>query len=89
MHPTALRFQQRAAEAGLGISVETARLVVSVPAMQGAWLLALICATGFAALATTVDDVLGLTTFLVIAPLVPLAGVAASFGGEADPAHEA
>ena len=72
----------------LGLSGETARLLVSVPAMQGAWLVGLFCATGFAALATTLDDELGLMTFLVIAPLAPLAGVAASFGGEADPSHE-
>jgi hypothetical protein len=26
--------------------------------------------------------------FLVVAPLIPVAGVAASFGGDADPAHE-
>ena len=72
----------------LGISGETARLLVSVPAMQGAWLAGLICATGFAALATTMNDDFGLVTFLLIAPLAPLAGVAASFGGDADPAHE-
>jgi len=74
--------------AWLGVSGETARLLVSVPAMQGAWLIGLLCATGFAAIATTMNDQLGLVTFLVIAPLAPLAGVAASFGGEADPAHE-
>jgi len=73
---------------GLGLSAETARLLVSVPAMQGAWLVGLFCATGFAALATTLDDELGLMTFLAIAPLAPVAGIAASFGGDADPAHE-
>jgi hypothetical protein len=72
----------------LGVSAETARLLTAVPAMRGAWLLGLFSATGFAALATTVSDTLGMVTFLVIAPLVPMAGVAASFGGDADPAHE-
>ncbi|HZJ05762.1 MAG TPA: zf-HC2 domain-containing protein [Nocardioidaceae bacterium] len=72
----------------LGISEETARLLVSVPAMQGAWLVGLLCATSFALVATTLDDDFGLMTFLMIAPLAPLAGVAASFGGDADPAHE-
>lgn len=72
----------------LGVSEETARLLVSVPAMQGAWLVGLVCATSFAVLATSLDDELGLMTFLLIAPLAPLAGVAASFGGDADPAHE-
>ena len=70
--------------AWLGVSKETARLLeLSVPAMQGAWLAGLFCATGFAALATTFDDNLGLVTFLLIAPMAPLAGVAASFGGDA------
>jgi hypothetical protein len=72
----------------LGISEETARLLVSVPAMQGAWLVGLFLATGFAIVAATLDDQLGLLSFLLIAPLAPLAGVAASFGGDADPAHE-
>ena len=30
----------------------------------------------------------GLALFLLVAPLAPVAGVAASFGGDADPAHE-
>jgi hypothetical protein len=72
----------------LGVSEETARLLVSVPAMQSAWLIGLLCATLFAVLATTLDDDFGLMTFLMIAPLAPLARVAASFGGDADPAHE-
>lgn len=72
----------------LGLSAETARLLVSVPAMQGAWLLGLTCATLFALVATAMSDELGVFTFLVIAPMAPLAGVAVSFGGDADPAHE-
>ena len=72
----------------LGVSGETARLLVSVPAMQGAWLVGLICATGFAAFASTMNNDFGLVAFLLLAPLAPLAGVAASFGGDADPAHE-
>jgi hypothetical protein len=72
----------------LGISAESARLLVSVPAMQGAWFAGLLSATLFAVVATTFDDAFGRMTFLVIAPLAPLAGVAASFGGDADPSHE-
>lgn len=71
----------------LGLSAETARLLASVPAMRGAWLLGLACATLFALVATAMSDELGVFTFLVIAPMAPLAGVAASFGGDADPAH--
>jgi hypothetical protein len=72
----------------VGLSAETARLLVTVPAMQGAWLLGLTCATLFALVATTLGDELGVSTFLVIAPMAPLAGVAVSFGGDVDPTHE-
>jgi hypothetical protein len=30
----------------------------------------------------------GVTLFLIVAPLAPVAGVAAAFGGDADPCHE-
>ncbi len=72
----------------LGMPEATARLLVSVPAMQGAWFVGLVAVTCFAVLATMFDSDYGLRLFLVIAPLAPLAGVAASFGGDADPAHE-
>jgi hypothetical protein len=42
----------------------------------------------FAVLATAVSQLVGLAAFLLIAPLAPLAGVSASFGGGAEPASE-
>ena len=72
----------------LGISTEVARLLVAVPAFRGAWLLGLFVVTLFAGLAALFAGEYGLTLFLIVAPLAPVAGVAASFGGDADPCHE-
>ena len=71
-----------------GVSFESARLLVAVPAFQGAWLLGLLVVTLFAGTAAMFGEDGGLALFLLIAPLAPVAGVAASFGGDADPAHE-
>ena len=72
----------------LGVSAESARLLVAVPAFRGAWLLGLFTVTLFARLAALFAGEYGLTLFLIVAPLAPVAGVAASFGGDADPCHE-
>jgi hypothetical protein len=71
-----------------GISAESARLLVAVPAFRGAWLLGMFVVSLFAAGAAIFAGEYGLTVFLVVAPLAPVAGVAASFGGDADPCHE-
>ncbi|MET1058022.1 MAG: hypothetical protein ABWX84_00365 [Nocardioides sp.] len=72
----------------LGLSTEVARLLVAVPAFRGAWLLGLLAVTLFAGLAAMFAGEHGLAVFLIVAPLAPVAGVAASFGGDADPCHE-
>src|SRR6478735_7241765 len=71
-----------------GVRGESARLLVAVPAFRGAWLLGMFVVTLFAGLAALLAGEFGLTLFLVVAPLAPVAGVAASFGGDADPCHE-
>jgi len=71
-----------------GQSEETGRLLVAVPAMRGAWLLGVAGAMIFAGLAAGFSGYLGIGLFLLIAPLAPVAGVAAAFGGDADPAQE-
>ncbi len=73
---------------GLGISSESARLLAAVPAFRGAWLLSVFTVLVFAGGAALFAEDTGLMLFLVVAPLIPVAGVAASFGGDADPAHE-
>ena len=72
----------------MGISIEVARLLVAVPAFRGAWLLGLFVVTLFAGLAALFAGAYVLALFLIVAPLAPVAGVAASFGGDADPCHE-
>jgi len=71
-----------------GLSAESARLLAAVPALQGAWLLGLLVVTVFAAVAALFAGEIGMSLFLMVAPLVPVAGVAVSFGGDADPSHE-
>jgi len=71
-----------------GASAESARLLVAVPAFRGAWLLGMLVVSLFAGMAAIFAGEYGLTLFLVVAPLAPVAGVAASFGGDADPCHE-
>lgn len=72
----------------LGVRQDTGRLLAAVPAMRGGWLVGITTALVFAGLAAMFSRDLGLGMFLFVAPLVPVAGVAASFGGDADPAHE-
>ena len=72
----------------LGMSSESARLLAAVPAFRGAWLLSVFAVLVFAGGAALFAEDTGLMLFLVVAPLIPVAGVAASFGGDADPAHE-
>jgi hypothetical protein len=74
--------------AALGMSSGSARLLAAVPAFRGAWLLAMFTVLVFAGGAAMFAEETGLTLFLVVAPLIPVAGVAVSFGGDADPAHE-
>ncbi len=72
----------------LGLSAESARVLAAVPALRGAWLLGLLAVTVFASVAALFAGDVGLTLFLMVAPLAPVAGVAASFGGDGDPSHE-
>ncbi len=71
-----------------GVSADSARLLAAVPAFRGAWLLGMLTANLFAGLAALFAGDYGLSLFLIVAPLAPVAGVAASFGGDADPSHE-
>jgi hypothetical protein len=74
--------------AAFGLSSDSARLLAAVPAFRGAWLLGVFVVLVFAGGAALFAEDTGVTLFLIVAPLIPVAGVAASFGGDADPAHE-
>lgn len=72
-----------------GLPARVTRLVVATPALRRAWYLA----TGLAILislgaATGSRPREDLFTLLLVAPLVPVLGVALAYGTEADPAHE-
>lgn len=71
----------------IGVGNGLGRLLAATPALQGAGLLAIcVLAAGAVVLSLTADAE---GPFLVLAPLVPLAAVAASFAPAADPAGEA
>jgi hypothetical protein len=73
----------------IGVPVHTARLLVAAPALRVSWLaavavtLAAVAAAAHLAQTTAVPILL-----LAIAPLLPLVGVAASFGPGIDPTYE-
>jgi hypothetical protein len=77
-------------EAGLmrvGVPEHVARLLGATPALRLSWLLAcalvLVCAVWAASRREQ-----GLVVFLALAPLLPLAGVAAAYGPDVDPTYE-
>lgn len=71
----------------LGVPGHIARLLVVIPSLRASWLLAVAISVTFAALSSRAvgGDAL---PFLVLAPLVPLAGVATAFGKPIDPVWE-
>lgn len=73
----------------VGVPVVPARLVAKSPAMRLSFILALLLVLGFSVIASQ-SDLVGAAYrfFLVVAPLVPVAGVAFSYGRLVDPVHE-
>ena len=73
----------------LGISDRDAWLVAGTLSMEAAWCVASLLAVCFALVASSAaSSVASLAVFLVVAPLVPLAGIAISFGRRVDPTFE-
>jgi hypothetical protein len=72
--------------ARLGVDSAQARLLTATPALQTAGLGAVVLIAASAVFAARIADALG--PFLVAAPLVPLATVAAAFAPSADPIGE-
>lgn len=73
-HPFIVRVAHR-----LGLPDSLATLLTESRAMSDAWLAALIVAFGFAAVADTFSGRVGDAVFLLVAPLVPVVGVAMVF----------
>jgi hypothetical protein len=78
----------------VGIPDHVARLLAATPSLRLSWFAAVGLALGFAVFAARVVGDAGpfrpdeLLPFLVVAPLVPLAGVAAAYGPGIDPTYE-
>lgn len=72
----------------LGASGPDALLVAAAPSLRTSWLFGLAMTLGFVCLSAAYGGDRGLAFFLLIAPLVPVAGVACAYGPDVDPAHE-
>jgi hypothetical protein len=68
----------------LGASEPTARLLAATPSLRGAWLTGVVLVVGLALVAAQVSP-RGFEVYLALAPVLPLLGVAYSFGPQADP----
>jgi hypothetical protein len=72
----------------LGVSETDALLVAHAPSLRTSWLFGLAATLAFAALGAAWGGTRGLVFFLLVAPLVPVAGVAFAYGPDVDPAYE-
>ena len=70
-----------------GMRDYSARLVAATPALTGSWFTAVAFALVWAVVAARAGT-RGVLFFLVVAPLIPLAGIALSFGPRIDPTYE-
>ena len=73
----------------VGVPQHHARVAAVSPALRASFLLAVVLVLGFSVLAAASDPA-GRTylIFLFVAPVLPVAGVAFSYGRRVDPAHE-
>ncbi|MDP9302663.1 MAG: sensor histidine kinase [Actinomycetota bacterium] len=74
--------------ARVGIRDHVARLLAATPSLRLSWFGAAGVAVGFSAWAASSGSPMGTLFFLVVAPLVPVAGVAAAYGPWIDPMYE-
>jgi Putative zinc-finger len=66
---------------------DDARLLAAAPSLQTSWLMSVVAVLAFAGIATQADA-RGVAWFLLIAPLVPVLGVAGAYGRGIDPTYE-
>ena len=74
--------------ARVGVRDHVARLLAATPSLRLSWFGAAAIAVGFSAWAASSGSANGTLFFLVVAPLVPVAGVAAAYGPWIDPMYE-
>jgi len=73
----------------LGVPEHTARLLAATPVLRWSWLAAVAVTLAFAATAAHLAQAMAAPLpFLAVAPLLPLVGVAVSFGPGVDPTYE-
>ena len=75
----------------LGVPDLTIPLVTATPALRRSWFVAVAIAVLFALSVASNDSRVGvdrIATFLTLAPLIPLLGVALAFGKGVDPTHD-
>lgn len=68
-----------------GLSEPTSVLLAATASLRTAWLSSAVVALGFAGLAVALSDGELLAPFLLVAPMVPVLGVAAAYGPQQDP----
>ena len=73
----------------LGMSEPDALLVAVAPSLRVSWLFGMAATLAFVALGALSGGSRGLALFLLVAPLVPVAGVAVAYGPDVDPSYEA
>jgi hypothetical protein len=78
--PVAARVARR-----LGVSEPTSILLGATASLRTAWLSSAIVALAFAVAAALLSDGGALAPFLLVAPLIPVLGVAAAYGPHEDP----
>ena len=72
----------------LGLRAGDAVVVGAAPVLRIAWSAGLAAVLGFILVASLVGDDHGQALFLALAPLMPVAGVAAAYGPSVDPSYE-
>jgi hypothetical protein len=73
----------------VGVAEDTARLLAVTPVLRLSWLVSIALTLAFSAASARLADTMATPIlFLALAPLLPLAGVAASFGPRVDPTYE-
>jgi hypothetical protein len=72
---------------GLGVPAHTARVLVATRSIQLSWLLGVAVVLAFAVMADSIGRQ-SMLPFLIAAPILPVAGVAAAFGPVVDPTYE-
>lgn len=72
----------------LGVSEPTARVTTAAGALAGAWVLSVVVVLALVTLAAAWAGRPGTALFLMLAPILPVLGVALSYGPEVDPLYE-